>query len=185
MFQRNDETLIKQALSGKKSAWQALVKRYEKPIYNYAYRMVNNPDDAMDLLQDIFIAVYRNLSGFRGQASFKNWLYKIAHYRCIEFYRRKRPTQSLDESPEYAEEQLDDCPTLQLEQGQQAKQLLALLQQLSVKQKMVIEMKFFQHCTFDEIAHQLGESTNTIKSRFYSALDKLKSLMEVTQDEAF
>lgn len=71
MFERSDETLIAQALQGKKSAWLTLVKRYEKNIYNYALRMVNNPADAMDLMQDVFIALFRNLSKFRGECPFK------------------------------------------------------------------------------------------------------------------
>ena len=62
MFERSDETLVKQALNGKKSAWITLVKRYEKNLYNYTLRMVSNPDDAMDLMQDVFMAVFRNLA---------------------------------------------------------------------------------------------------------------------------
>lgn len=81
MFEHNDEKLIKQALLGKKSAWIKLVKRYEKQIFNYAYRMVNNRDDAFDLMQDIFVAVYRSLSTFKGESQFKSWLFRIAHYR--------------------------------------------------------------------------------------------------------
>ena len=71
MFERSDETLIAQALQGKKSAWLTLVKRYEKNLYNYALRMVNNPADAMDLMQDIFIALFRNLS----KTSFAEFIY--------------------------------------------------------------------------------------------------------------
>jgi RNA polymerase sigma-70 factor (ECF subfamily) len=90
VFERSDETLVKQALKGKKSAWISLVKRYEKNLYNYTLRMVNNADDAMDLMQDVFLAVFKELDTFRGDSPFKGWLFRIAHYRCIEFYRRKR-----------------------------------------------------------------------------------------------
>lgn len=110
MFERSDETLVKQALKGKKSAWVTLVKRYEKNLYNYTLRMVSNPDDALDLMQDVFMAVFRNLASFRGDSPFKGWLFKIAHYRCIEFYRRKKPTQSLDDAPEQQEQSDDTCP---------------------------------------------------------------------------
>lgn len=173
MFERSDETLIAQALKGKKSAWLTLVKRYEKNLYNYALRMVNNPADAMDLMQDIFIALFRNLSSFRGECPFKSWLFKIAHYRCLEFYRRKRPMQSIDDVPEQEDEQ-----SLCLEKGlflkQQSSALLQAMQHLPVKQKLVVELKFFQQCTFEDISQQLGISTNTAKSQLYSALDKLK-----------
>lgn len=174
MFERSDETLIAQALKGNKSAWLTIVKRYEKALYNYALRMVNNRADAMDLLQDIFIALFRNLQSFRGDGSFRGWLFKIAHYRCLEFYRRKRPMQSLDDVPEQEDEDSATCPEQQLFSKQASGSLVAAMKLLPVKQKLVVELKFFQQCTFAEIAHQLGISTNTAKSQLYSALDKLK-----------
>ncbi|MGB2741572.1 MAG: sigma-70 family RNA polymerase sigma factor [Cognaticolwellia sp.] len=179
MFERSDETLVKQALKGKKSAWVTLVKRNEKNLYNYTLRMVSNPDDALDLMQDVFMAVFRNLASFRGDSPFKGWMFKIAHYRCIEFYRRKKPTQSLDDSPEQEEQSHDGCPESYLFSGQQANILTKALCTLPVNQKLVVELKFFQHCTFDEIAQQLGISVNTVKSRLYSALDKLKGHLEL------
>ena len=178
MFKRSDDVLISQALAGKKSAWVALVKRYEKGIYNYALRMVSNPADAMDLMQDIFIALFRNLHTFRAESPFKGWLFKIAHYRCIEYYRRKKPMQSLDDSPEQIDEQSDDCPEQALFAQQQSSVLIKNMQKLPIKQKLVVELKFFQQCTFDDIAQQLGISTNTAKSQLYSALDKLKLYLE-------
>ena len=184
MFERSDETLVKQALAGKKSAWIALVKRYEKPIYNYTLRMVSHREDALDLMQDIFMAVFRNLSSFRGESAFKGWLFKIAHYRCIEFYRRKKPTQGLDDVPEQVDEHESTCPEQSMFQGQKVVQLQRAMNFLPVNQKLVVEMKFFQHCTFDDIAKQLGVSVNTVKSRLYSALDKLKGHLELDYENA-
>lgn len=179
MFERSDEALVKQALKGKKSAWITLVKRYEKNLYNYTLRMVSNPDDALDLMQDVFMAVFRNLASFRGDSPFKGWMFKIAHYRCIEFYRRKKSTQSLDDIPEQEEQTSEACPEAQMFNGQQANMLSSAMQLLPVNQKLVVELKFFQHCTFDDIAQQLGISVNTVKSRLYSALDKLKGHLEL------
>tara|TARA_R110000737_G_scaffold251838_1_gene261445 strand:+ start:453 stop:1004 length:552 start_codon:yes stop_codon:yes gene_type:complete len=179
VFERSDERLVKQALKGQKSAWVTLVKRYEKNLYNYTLRMVSNPDDALDLMQDVFMAVFRNLASFRGDSPFKGWMFKIAHYRCIEFYRRKKPTQSLDNMPEQEEQSSDTCPEAELFIGQQASILTKALQILPINQKLVVELKFFQHCTFDEVANQLGISVNTAKSRLYSALDKLKNHLEL------
>jgi RNA polymerase sigma-70 factor (ECF subfamily) len=179
VFERSDETLVKQALKGKKSAWITLVKRYEKNLYNYTLRMVSNPDDALDLMQDVFMAVFRNLASFRGDSPFKGWMFKIAHYRCIEFYRRKKPTQSLDDIPEQEEQISEACPEANMFNGQQANILNSAIQLLPVNQKLVVELKFFQHCTFDDIAQQLGISVNTVKSRLYSALDKLKGHLEL------
>ena len=183
MFERSDETLIAQALKGKKSAWLTLVSRYEKGIYNYALRMVNNPADAMDLMQDVFVALFRNLHSFRGESPFKGWLFKIAHYRCLEFYRKKRPTQSIDDVPEQEDENKATCPEQQLFLKQDSSSLITAMKLLPVKQKLVVELKFFQQCTFAEIAQQLGISTNTAKSQLYSALAKLKEQLDEQKNE--
>lgn len=175
--------LVKQALAGRKSAWVSLVKKHEKGIYNYALRMVNNHADAMDLMQDIFIALFRNLHTYRAESPFKGWLFKIAHYRCIDYYRKKRPMQSLDDSPEQRDEKSDDCPEQVLFAQQQNSVLIKVIQKLPIKQKLVVELKFFQQCTFDDIAQQLGISTNTAKSQLYSALDKLKLFLETEAQE--
>jgi RNA polymerase sigma-70 factor (ECF subfamily) len=180
VFERSDETLIKQVLNGKKSAWVTLVKRYEKHLFNYAMRMVSNPDDAMDLMQDVFMAVFRNLSSFKGDCPFKGWLFKIAYYRSIEFYRKRKPAQSLDDAPVQIDEPENSCPVHHAVHMQQSSALYQALSTLPINQKLVVEMKFFQHATFDEIAVQLGISVNTVKSRLYSALDKLKVRLEDT-----
>ena len=104
---------------------------------------------------------------------FKNWFFKIAHYRCLEFYRRKRPMQSLDDVPEQ-EDADTECLEKNLQMQQQNSVLLEAMQSLPIKQKLVVELKFFQQCTFEDISQQLGISTNTAKSQLYSALDKLK-----------
>lgn len=177
MFEKSDEQLIDKALKGNKKAWLNLLKRYEKPIYHYGVRMTGNNEDALDLMQEVFVSVFRNLSNYRGEGSFRGWLFKIAHYRCIEFYRRKKPNQGLDDVPETVCDA--DTPEQSLSFGQGKNQLQGAMQQLPLAQKAVVELKFFGQFTFEEIADQLGISTNTAKSRLYSALAKLKTLMEV------
>ena len=86
--------------------------------------------------------------------------------------------QSLDDVPEQMDEQSDDCPEQALFVKQQNSVLIKTMQKLPIKQKLVVELKFFQQCTFDDIAQQLGISTNTAKSQLYSALDKLKLYLE-------
>jgi RNA polymerase sigma-70 factor (ECF subfamily) len=177
VFEKTDEQLISRALKGNKGAWLSLLKRYERQIYNYGVRMTGNKDDALDLMQEVFISVFRNLSNYRGEGSFKAWMFRIAHFRCVEFYRRKRPMQGLEDSPEPVSEQL--CPEQDVVSTQENKQLGDAMQALPLAQKAVVELKFFGQFTFEEIAQQLGISSNTAKSRLYSALEKLRTLMEV------
>lgn len=177
MFEKSDEQLIEKALGGNKKAWMNLLKRYESKVYNYGIRMTGNNDDALDLMQEVFISVFRNLTNYRGEGSFRGWLFKIAHYRCIEFYRRKKPNQSLDDTPEMESSTLSTEEELLAKQ--QSHQVVSAMQYLPLAQKAVVELKFFGQFTFDEIAEQLGISVNTAKSRLYSALAKLKILLEV------
>ena len=177
MFDKTDEQLIQKALQGNRRAWIRLVKRYEKSVYNYGIRMTSNPEDALDLMQEIFTSVFRNLATYRGEGAFKAWLFRIASYRCVEFYRRKKPTLALDDAPEMECEVSKPEETLFMSRDSQ--QLLNAMAQLPLAQKAVVELKFFGQFTFDEIAEQLNVSSNTVKSRLYSALDKLKTLLEV------
>lgn len=177
MFEKSDEQLIAKALKGNKRAWLNLIKRYETQIYNYGIRMTGSREDALDLMQEVFLSVFRNLTNYRGEGSFKGWLFKIAHYRCIEFYRRKRPSQALEETPEI--ESQEPGQESSLASSQDATALVNAMQTLPLSQKAVVELKFFGQFTFDEIADQLGISANTAKSQLYSALAKLKNLLEV------
>ena len=184
LFQQTDEKLIEKALKGNQSAWRKLVSRYEKTVYQYGLRMTSNPDDALDLMQETFISVCRSLKEFRGESSFKTWVLRIAHFRCVEFYRRRKwfadetELDSMDAEPEQS------CPELALGAGQSQKQLQALLATLPFEQKLIVELKVFQQQTFGAIAQQLGISDNTVKSRFYTALDKLKVLLGGNYDAA-
>ncbi|GGD66064.1 RNA polymerase sigma factor [Lacimicrobium alkaliphilum] len=178
MFSQSDASLIHKALAGNNKAWLKLIKRYEQAIYNYGLRMTGNADDSMDLMQEVFLSVFRNLASYRGEGSFKSWLFRIAHFRCVEFYRRKRYHQDIDEG----EEMIDDraCASQWTFEHTQSQELVAAMQALPLEQKAVIELKFFGQFTFEEIAQQLDVSANTIKSRLYSALGKMKTLLEVT-----
>lgn len=177
MFEKSDQQLINKALQGNEKAWLSLLKRYEKPIYNYGLRMTGKNEDALDLLQEVFVSVFRNLASYRQEGSFKSWLFRIAHYRCIEFYRRKRPLQGLDDSPEVPSEERSNED--QIARNQQSAHLIRAMQGLSLAQKSVVELKFFGQFTFEEIAEQTGMPVNTAKSRLYAALANLKTLMEV------
>lgn len=169
---REDIELVKRAIQGSESAWLTLVRRYENRLYNHALRMVGHPDDAMDLLQDVFLSVYRNLESFRGDAPFGAWIFRIATFRCTDHLRRRRIDQT--EYEELADESGQGSPTLTLESARSNRDIVQLLRQLPNDQRQVVELKFFQHFTFEEISSQLGISTNTAKSRLYAALRKLR-----------
>ncbi|MCH1599752.1 MAG: RNA polymerase sigma factor [Pseudomonadales bacterium] len=180
-----DEALIAAALNGSAYAWEKLVKRYESKIYNHGLRLMGNRSDAMDLLQEVFLGVYRNLHRFRGDAKFSSWIFRIAHNKAIDLSRRKRLLTGYpvageeDDDPfEGMPAELSEEPDVKLMQSQQNNRTLALLTQLPVEQKLIVELKIFQSMTFEEIADMQNISENTAKTRFYTALKKLKSATE-------
>lgn len=177
VFKRSDESLIRKAVQGDEQAWQQLVGRYQAALYYYGVRLLGDAEDARDLLQDVLMVVCRNLAEFRGDSSFKTWLFGIANYRAIDLLRKRRPHDDVDD----LHEQLADeaaCVSQQYSGLQEQLLVQKLLLTLPVEQRMVLELKFYQQFTFDEIATQLAISSNTVKSRFYSALDKMKVQLE-------
>lgn len=178
---KSDEQLIKDAIAGVERAWLALIRRYEKRLYNYALRMTGSPDDAMDMLQDVLLSVYRNLSTFRGDGPFPAWLFRIAAFRCTDFLRRRRPNVAGTEEIEMLEDQHHRYqPDAAMKSAEQNRMILSSLATLSREQRTVVELKFFQHFTFDEISGQLGISSNTAKTRLYAALRKMRKSTEVS-----
>lgn len=175
----DDGDLIAKALGGSQRAWLSLVRRHEKRVYNLAYRMTGNRQDALDLMQEAFLAVYRNLPNYRAEGAFAAWLLRIVANRSVDFLRRRRGNP-LHRAAEVDEELVaTDDSHRGVEQDSLRSTLLRLLAQLSNEQRLVVELKFFQHLTFDEIAKQLGIPENTAKTRLYAALQKLRGHEEL------
>lgn len=189
-LQDEDEALIAAALNGSAYAWEKLVRRYESRVYNHGMRLTGNSSDAMDLMQEVFLGVYRNLHRFRGDAKFSSWLFRIAHNKAVDLNRRKKLFTSSAPSGWDEDEPADvyagfassneDEPDMRLRRQQQNRQVMQMLAMLPVEQRMVVELKVFQSLTFEEIAQLQDISENTAKTRFYTALKKLKVETEET-----
>lgn len=181
-----DEALIAAALNGSAYAWEKLVKRYESRIYNHGLRLTGNSSDAMDLMQEVFLGVYRNLHRFRGDAKFSSWLFRIAHNKAVDMNRRRRLMTTQSRIGDQDEGNLLDTipgepgnePDQQLSHQQRNRQVLKLLAEIPLEQRLVVELKIYQSLTFEEIADMRDISVNTAKTRFYAALKKLKVVAE-------
>ncbi len=179
-----DEDLIRRALDGSQRAWVNLVERHERVIYNFCLRQTRNRSDAMDLLQDVFLAVYRHLPSYRGEGEFPAWMMRIAVNKTMDLHRqRQRSPQT--QTDEYAEAAMLDWqaprshePAHVHEELLTNADIVRQLQTLPVEQRLVVELKFFQHLTFEEISTQTGVPVNTVKSRLYASLQKLKEPLE-------
>lgn len=182
----DDDALIAAALNGSARAWEKLVRRYEGKVYNQGLRLLGNASDAMDLMQEVFLGVYRNLHRFRGDAKFSSWLFRIAHNKAVDMNRRNRLMKIAPRSKDAdADDGLDSIPAAavyepdsKLREREQNRRVVAMLQTLPLTQRLVVELKVFQSLTFEEIAQMQDISTNTAKTRFYAALKKLKTETE-------
>ena len=181
----DDTALVEAALKGSTQAWEKLVRRYEDRIFNQGLRLTGHRSDAMDLMQEVFLGVYRNLHRFRGDAKFSSWIFRIAHNKAIDMNRRKRLMPFVANSDERDGDMLDNFPSHSsfeaeevLIERQGNKVILSMLAELPMSQRLIIELKIFQSQTFEDIASIQEVSVNTVKTRFYSALKKLKAISE-------
>ena len=180
-----DTALVDAASKGSAHAWEKLVRRYEDRIYNQGLRLTGSRSDAMDLMQEVFLGVYRNLHRFRGDAKFSSWIFRIAHNKAIDMQRRKRLMPFVSNSTDQDGDMLDSLPghsSLEAEEvfskRQNNKAILSLLSELPMNQRLNVELKIFQCQTFEEIASIQEVSVNTVNTRFYSSLKKLKTISE-------
>ena len=181
-----DEALIAAALNGSALAWEKLVRRYESKIFNQGLRLMGNSSDAMDLVQEVFLGVYRNLHRFRGDSKFSSWIFRIAYNKAADMNRYNNIMAS--RTYRNSEEELDILENIPgrsnlegekiLSDYQANKKIVSMLAALPLKQRLIVELKMFQSLTFEDIAEIHDISVNTAKTRFYSAIKKLKDVSE-------
>lgn len=178
-----DTDLVRLAQRGEGQAFDILVQRYQGKVTSLVYRYVKNTDTALDLVQDIFFKIYRNLIHFKGDAKFSSWLYRVAANDCIDHLRRLkvRKEQSLDTYQESGFDVADKGADSDIAGGYEAAEervrVRNALDSLPENQKTVVIMKVYQDMTFDEISEVLQEPVSTVKSRLYKAFRSMGGIM--------
>ena len=183
-----EQALIRAAARGSLAAWECLVRRHERSVYNFALRLTGDTTDARDVMQEVFLGAWRGLPRFRGDARFTSWLFRIARNKAYDLQRRRRllsihgPDDEEGSDYEHVPDETSPGPLEQALTEERSQQVLGMLHSLPLAQRMVVELKFFQALTFEEIAVIEGISSNTAKTRFYTALRRLRRDMELTDD---
>ncbi|HOS88321.1 MAG TPA: sigma-70 family RNA polymerase sigma factor [Candidatus Paceibacterota bacterium] len=179
-----DEQLVIKYLQGEKQALEILVARYMKPVYSLAYSYVNNSADAEDITQEVFVKFWKNIHKFDQKRKFKPWIFEIAKNTAIDFTRKKKTIPfshfNNEEGDNMLIETLRDKAPLPLdiyERKDTSNQLFSAIKKLSVKYQEVISLRIKEEMTFEEIANLLGESVNTIKSRYRRGIFGLQKLL--------
>ncbi len=186
-FELSDEWLIERFKEGDETAFDQLVRRYEQKVYQHAYRLTHNADDAADVTAEAFLRMYTALKRFRGDAQLSTWLYRIVQNVYFDFYKRERrhqhlpleiPSEEDDEPLELpiADESIDLDEHL-LEQERQ-RVLREAIDQLPDYQRIVVLLFHEEQLSYEEIAAVTGLPLGTIKSRLNRARATLRELLE-------
>jgi RNA polymerase sigma-70 factor (ECF subfamily) len=163
-----DRDLIVQARRGEVEAYNLLVSRWEKRVFNYILRLVGNRDDALDLTQEVFLKAYQHLSKLEDVSRFAPWLYRIAHNEAHSLLRRTKPEGELSYEPRSSEAGARLFP-IELSIAVES-----ALKSLNEDQREAVVLKIYQGFKFEEMAEILSCPVSTVKSRLYTALDLLK-----------
>ena len=170
-----DADLIQRAAKGNVEAYNLLVSRWEKRVYNYLLRITGNREDALDLTQDVFLKAYQNLRKLTEPARFAPWLYRIAHNEAYSMFRKRRPETDVDELEPRS---VEGCITVggsSVFPIELSMTVAGALGRLSAEQREAVVLKIYQGFKFEEMAEILECPVSTVKSRLYTALDLLKA----------
>ena len=177
---RTDEELVALSMGGDTESFNQLILRWEKPIYALAYRVIGREEDARDVCQETFLRAFRALPGFKGQAKFSSWLYRIALNLCRDWIRRQRraPVMQPPEGVELVELASERGPAESIEDLVSRRQLSAIVAEamalLPDEQRTAIILKEFHGMTFQEIADLQRCPLSTVKTRLYQGLTVLR-----------
>jgi len=175
-----DEELVARSRSGDVESFNQLITRWERPIYALAYRVIGQEEDARDVCQETFLRAFRGLAGFKGQAKFSSWLYRIALNLCRDWIRRRRrtPISALPEDVELEDLASNAGPSESVEDLVARRELSGVVEmamaRLPEEQRTAIILKEYHGMTFQEIADLQGCPLSTVKTRLYQGLSVLR-----------
>lgn len=185
---QHDYKLVQLALEGDQRAFGELMERYRDSVYFMLLKMVNNKDDADDLTIEAFGKAFKRLNQYTPAFAFSTWLFKIASNNCIDFMRSKknRPTFSLDrtiENEEGGEMSIDIkadslTPEERIIKKQKIKLMHEIVTKLKPRYRSLIEMRYFNEMSYEEISQELDVPLGTVKAQLFRAREFLLELMQ-------
>jgi len=176
-----DEELVQRCRRGDASAFPVLVARYERPLYNAAYRILGNPEDASDTVQVAFMEVAEHLDDYDSEHKFFSWIYRIAINAALNLARRNR-----HDAPREGEDGVSGDPAASVEaatpesclcETEQSACLQRGLMELSADHRAVLTLRHFSDCSYREIGHILSIEERVVKSRLFEARQRLRTLL--------
>lgn len=178
----HDQALLEGCRNGDRAAFATLVNRYQKPIYNAAYRVLGNADDAADTAQAVFLKVAERLHEYDPRFKFFSWLYRIAVNESLNLLRRNGREEPLDDEIELPGADSAN-PEWQLNEAQLSRRVQGALMRMKAGDRVVIALRHFSECSYREIGHILDLDEKTVKSRLFEARSRLRTLLGDLQED--
>jgi RNA polymerase sigma-70 factor (ECF subfamily) len=180
-----DAELVVRALSGREDGFEELVRRYQRPIVAYVYRMVGDYDAALDLAQEVFIRVYNSLGRYRAEFKFSTWIYRIAHNAAIDHLRRVGASRTEEITVEgeggnsFEKPLASKAPTpeQETERGERRAEIEEVVGQLPHAYRELIVLRHSHDLSYDEIAEVTGLPLGTVKNRIFRAREAMRELL--------
>lgn len=171
-----DIQLLQRFRSGDRQAFTELVIRYQKPIYNAAFWILRKAEDASDVTQTVFLKVVERLDDYDPQYKFFSWIYRIAVNESLNLQRRNGHDDELDDDAEYEAPQ-SNTPDGQFVASELSRRVQDALMHMSTNDRMVLTLRHFSECSYEEIAQVLEIDVKTVKSRLFDARKRLSILL--------
>jgi len=169
----HDTMLVQSCLQGDRSAFDELVDRYQRALYNAAYRITGSVDDAMDVTQSAFVAAYEKLHTFDPSRRFFSWIYRITCNRALQLVEKRRPLAALDADAHTT----DSNPETAFVATESGEFLERALRELSPDLRMAIVLKHILGFSYREISELIDLPEKTVKSRLFTARQRLRAVL--------
>ena len=173
MLEPDDKDLVKRCLAGDLNAFETILERYQKPVFNVALRVLSNTDDAADVTQATFVKAYEKLNSYDSRYKFFSWLYRIAVNTSLNFLEQKKRSDLLGDEDVSEGNRLEE----ELNAAERVEKLEDAILNLSVEYRVVIVLRHFHDLSYEEMGMILDLPEKTVKSRLFTARQILKDLL--------
>lgn len=177
-----DVELIADAIRGREDGFEELVRRYQRPIISYVFRMLNDYEASLDVTQEVFIKVYNSLERYSSDYKFSTWLYRIAHNAAIDYMRRNSmvkqslEAENADGSYQIQIESPNPTPEQERERTEWRNEIDSVVKCLPVAYRDLILLRHSQDLSYDEIAEVTGLPLGTVKNRLFRAREMMREM---------
>ena len=173
MLEPDDKDLVKRCLAGDLNAFETILERYQKPVFNVALRVLSNTDDAADVTQATFVKAYEKLNSYDSRYKFFSWLYRIAVNTSLNFLEQKKRSDLLGDEDVSEGNRLEE----ELHAAERVEKLEDAILKLAVEYRVVVVLRHFHDLSYEDMGIILDIPEKTVKSRLFTARQKLKGIL--------